>query len=94
LTLAGVDGRVTLVLRNATDQKTDPVPMHDSAELYSGPHSPRPPVTIARNIPKPPPHVMTPPPPPPPPAPVVVPDEIVMIRGREKTVEVIGTKKQ
>jgi hypothetical protein len=35
--------------------------------------------------------------PPPPPviaAPVVVPDEIIMIRGREKTVELIGTKKQ
>jgi len=25
---------------------------------------------------------------------VVVPEEIIMIRGREKTVEVIGTKKQ
>jgi hypothetical protein len=24
----------------------------------------------------------------------VVPDEIIMIRGREKTVELIGTKKQ
>jgi pilus assembly protein CpaB len=93
LTLAGVDGRVTLVLRNATDQKTEPVPIHDTAELYSGPHKPKPPVTIARNIPRPPPQVMTPPPPPPP-APVVVPDEIIMIRGREKTVEVIGTKKQ
>ena len=27
-------------------------------------------------------------------APVVVPDEIIMIRGKEKTVEVVGTKKQ
>jgi hypothetical protein len=27
-------------------------------------------------------------------APVVVPDEIIMIRGREKTVELLGTKKQ
>ena len=32
-------------------------------------------------------------PPPPPPAPVVVPDEIIMIRGREKTVETIGAKR-
>jgi hypothetical protein len=33
------------------------------------------------------------PPPPPPPAPVVVPEEIIMIRGNTKTVEVIGQKK-
>jgi len=92
LTLAGADGKVTLVLRNATDQKTDPVPIHDTAELYTGLHSAKPPVTrVARVIPKPP--SIAPPPPPPPPAPVVVPDEIIMIRGREKTVEVIGTKK-
>jgi pilus assembly protein CpaB len=92
LTLAGADGRVTLVLRNATDQKTEPVPIHDTAELYNGPHKPQP-VTVARVMPRPP-KFVPPPPPPPPPAPVVVPDEIVMIRGREKTVEVIGTRKQ
>ena len=92
LTLAGADGRITLVLRNATDQKTEPVPIHDTAELYAGPHKPQPTVTVARVMPKAPKFV--PPPPPPPPAPVVVPDEIIMIRGREKTVEVIGAKKQ
>jgi pilus assembly protein CpaB len=94
LTLAGGVGRITLVLRNATDMKVDPVPIHDSAELYSGPRK-APVATIARAMPRPQPRVMTPPPPPPPPpAPVVVPDEIIMIRGHEKTVEVIGTKKQ
>jgi pilus assembly protein CpaB len=92
LTLAGADGKVTLVLRNATDQKTDPVPIHDTSELYTGLHTAKPPVTrVARAIPKPP--AIVPPPPAPAPAPVVVPDEIIMIRGREKTVEVIGTKK-
>lgn len=93
LTLAGVDGRVTLVLRNAIDQKTDPVPLHDTSELYNGTKKPKP-VEVAR-APRPKPVAITPPPPPPPPpAPVVVPDEIIMIRGREKTVEVIGAKKQ
>jgi pilus assembly protein CpaB len=90
LTLAGGVGRVTLVLRNATDQKVDPVPLHDTAELYGGPRRPKP-TTVARAMPKPQPRFV---PPPPPPAPVVVPDEIIMIRGREKSVEVIGAKKQ
>jgi pilus assembly protein CpaB len=93
LTLAGGVGRVTLVLRNATDQKIDPVPIHDTAELYGGPHK-APVATIARAMPRPQPKAMTPPPPPPPAPPVVVPDEIIMIRGHDKTVEVIGTRKQ
>jgi pilus assembly protein CpaB len=93
LTLAGADGRVTLVLRNAIDQKVEPVPIHETSELYSGPHKPKPPVTTIARAPRPP-QIVTPPPPPPPPAPVVVPDEIIMIRGREKSVEVIGSKKQ
>jgi pilus assembly protein CpaB len=91
LTLAGNEGRITLVLRNAIDQKTDPVQVHDTGELYGGARKPKP-VLVAR-APKP--KVELPPPPPPPVvAPVVVPDEIIMIRGREKTVELIGTKKQ
>jgi pilus assembly protein CpaB len=91
LTLAGSEGRITLVLRNAIDQKTDPVAVHETAELYGGIHKPKP-VLVAR---APRPQIVPPPPPPPPPAaaPVVVPDEIIMIRGREKTVEVIGIKK-
>jgi pilus assembly protein CpaB len=93
LTLAGADGRVTLVLRNAVDQKVEPVPIHETSELYSGPHKPKPPATTIARAPRPP-QIVTPPPPPPPPAPVVVPDEIIMIRGREKSVEVIGSKKQ
>jgi pilus assembly protein CpaB len=92
LTLAGNEGRIALVLRNAIDHKIEPVKGHDTGELYTGFRKPAPPpVRIARAAPKP---QAAPPPPPPPPAPVVVPDEIIMIRGREKTVEVIGTKKQ
>jgi len=94
LTLAGNEGRITLVLRNAIDQKTDPVQVHETSELYSGVRKPKP-VLMAR-APKT--KVAPPLPPPPPPAPVaapvVVPEEIIMIRGREKTVELLGTKKQ
>ena len=93
LTLAGNAGRITLVLRNAIDQKTDPVQVHETGELYNGVHKPKP-VLMAR-APKI--KVVSPPPPPPPApvaAPVVVPEEIIMIRGREKTVELLGTKKQ
>jgi pilus assembly protein CpaB len=93
LTLAGADGRITLVLRNATDQKTEPVPIHDTNELYSGQR--KAPVVVARAMaPRPQPKFVPPPPPPPPAPPVVVPDEVIMIRGNAKTVEVIGARKQ
>jgi pilus assembly protein CpaB len=91
LTLASSEGRITLVLRNAIDQKTDPVAVHETGELYGGIRKPKP-VMVARAprpqiVPPPPPQVVQIAPP------VVVPDEIIMIRGREKTVEVIGIKK-
>ena len=92
LVLAGNEGRIALVLRNAIDQKTEPVQVHETGELYNGMRKPKP-VLVAR-APKPKPLPLPPPPPPVIAAPVVVPDEIVMIRGREKTVELIGTKKQ
>ena len=96
LTLAGNEGRIALVLRNAIDQKIETVKGHDTAELYTGfrKQAPAQPVRTAKAAPKPQPVAAPPPPPPPPPAPVVVPEEIIMIRGREKTTEVIGTKKQ
>ena len=97
LTLAGNEGKITLILRNAIDQKTDPVPVHETAELYNGFHKPQPVVVAKAAAPRPrpvaPPAAVAPPPPPPP-APVVVPDEIIMIRGNAKTVETIGSKKQ
>jgi len=91
LTLAGNAGRIALVLRNATDQKIETVKGHDVGELYG---AARKPVQVANNGPRPAPRPKIAPPPPPPPAPVVVPDEIIMIRGREKTVEVLGARKQ
>ena len=93
LTLAGNEGRIQMVLRNAIDQKIENVRGHETGELYTGFRKAAPaPVRVAKApAPRP---VAAPPPPPPPPAPVVVPEEIIMIRGREKTVEVIGTKKQ
>jgi pilus assembly protein CpaB len=93
LTLAGNEGRIALVLRNAIDQKIEETKGHDTTGLYSG-FKKAPPAAPQRVARAPRPVVVTTPPPPPPPAPVVVPEEIIMIRGREKTVEVIGTKKQ
>jgi pilus assembly protein CpaB len=93
LTLAGNEGRIALVLRNATDQKIEAVKGHETGELFNNfRKQPAPaPKQTARAVPRKQP-VATPPPPPPP-APVVVPDEIIMIRGRDKTVEVMGARK-
>src|SRR5260370_16159 len=92
LTLAGNEGRIALVLRNAIDQKIEETKGHDTNGLYSG-FKKAPPAQPVRSAmaSKP---IAAPPPPPPPPAPAVVPEQDIMIRGREKTVEVIGTKKQ
>jgi pilus assembly protein CpaB len=87
LTLASNEGRIALVLRNATDQKIEQVRSHDVAQLYSGVRKAEA-APVTRRAPR----VAPPPPPPPPPAPVVVPDEIIMIRGREKSVETVGTR--
>src|SRR6185436_146383 len=87
LTLAGNEGRIALVLRNATDQKIETVRGNDTHELYTGFRKPAAPVARAAAKPAPKPVVAPPPPPPPPPAPVTVPQEIIMIRGREQTVE-------
>lgn len=85
LTLANSEGRVQLVLRNSSDQKLEKTPSRELAQLY-GAAAPRP----AAPAPRPRPQVRVvqvsaPPPPPPPP-----PDEIVMIRGTKRTVEVVG----
>jgi len=90
LTLAGNEGKIQLVLRNAVDQEIQQTPGKQVAELFglrkrslegaAAPRAPRPAVAAA------------PPPPPPPPAPVVVPDEIIMIRGNQKSVEVVGMR--
>ena len=90
LTLAGNEGRIQLVLRNAVDQKMEQTAGKEVNELYRmGRRTPAP-VTTARVVRRP--KVEAPPPPPPPAPPVVVPDEIIVIRGNEKKVEIIGKK--
>jgi pilus assembly protein CpaB len=89
LTLAGNEGRLQLVLRNSSDQNVAKTPGRLVAELFGGarrasapanpapkPQTPRPVVVAAAPAP--------PPPPPPPP-----PDQIIMIRGTQKTVETL-----
>jgi pilus assembly protein CpaB len=93
LTLAGNEGRIQLVLRNSSDQAMEKTPGSDIASLYNGraarkarpveekprPVAPRPkPVAIAA--------APTPPPPP------AAPPEIVIIRGNQRTVEVVPQK--
>ncbi len=87
LTLANNEGRIQLVLRNGSDQSIEKTPGREIAELYGEraskkkpePAAPRPrsrPVVTAVAV--------APPPPPPPP------DQIVVIRGTQKSVETVG----
>lgn len=89
LTLAGNEGRIQLVLRNGGDQVMQKTPGRDIAELYgfrkNKPDSSEKP-TIAKARPAPTPAA----------APVhaaPLAEEIVVIRGSQKTVEVVGFKK-
>ncbi|HME06031.1 MAG TPA: Flp pilus assembly protein CpaB [Bryobacteraceae bacterium] len=88
LTLANSEGHIQLILRNASDQTVEKTKGAQLTELYGGKgrdmnHSgsdedqPR-----ARAV-----AVASPPPPPPPPPP----DQVVVIRGTTKTVEVVGS---
>ena len=92
LTLASNEGRIALVLRNATDQKIEVLRGHDTSELFSGVRKAAAAPSSAPRRAAAPRLAPPPPPPPPPPAPVVVPDEIIMIRGRDKSVETVGTR--
>jgi len=90
LTLANNEGRIQLVLRNGSDQTIEKTPGREVAELY-GAHvvrkkqsdqpAPRPRPRLV-------PVVAAAPPPPPPP-----PDQIVVIRGTQKSVEVVGVSR-
>jgi pilus assembly protein CpaB len=93
LTLANSEGRIQLVLRNSSDQTIEATSGRYAAELYGNAVkrvSPKPfvddlvprPRPVVAAAPPPPPVVAPPPPPPPP-------DQIVMIRGNTRTVEVI-----
>ncbi|MEI9811233.1 MAG: Flp pilus assembly protein CpaB [Acidobacteriota bacterium] len=96
LTLANSQGQVQLVLRNSSDQAVAETSGSFVSELYSGRKQPK--VTAeAAPAPRPraprepraePVHVaVAPPPPPPPPA---APPEVIMIRGTQRSVEVVG----
>ena len=91
LTLAGNDGKIQLILRNSSDQGMEKTSGRVVSELYGNRKPPKPevapapkpaapkPVQVAVQAPPPPP--VAPPPPPP--------DQVVMIRGTQRTVEVI-----
>jgi pilus assembly protein CpaB len=86
LTLASDDAHIQLVLRNGSDQSIEKTPGRDVSELYGeravhkkpaenpAPRQRARPVAVAA----------APPPPPPPP------DQIVVIRGTQKSVEIVG----
>src|SRR5277367_4490545 len=87
LTLASADARIQLVLRNGSDQTIEKTPGHDIAELY-GERAPKKKTSDNNPPPRPRPRpvvVAAAPPPPPPP-----PDQIVVIRGTQKSVEIVG----
>lgn len=87
LTLAGTEGRIQLVLRNSSDQAVQKTSGREAAELYGVRGQPPPPAVVKRAAP---PKPVAPAAPPPPPR---LTDEIVVIRGNQRTVEVVGVKK-
>lgn len=95
LTLAGNDGRIQLVLRNSSDQTIEKTAGRVVTELYNGHRQAPtpPPAPEEKRPPRPRPVAVKPPPPPvvvaaaPPPPPP--PDQIIMIRGTQRTVETI-----
>jgi Flp pilus assembly protein CpaB len=100
LTLAGNDGKIQLVLRNSSDQTIEKTAGRVVTELYGGhrgaPVKPplpeelrdqKPRKVVARApLPPAPTAVAMAPPPPPAPAP---PDQIIMIRGTQRSVETL-----
>jgi len=83
LTLANNQGRIQLVLRNGSDELISKTQAKEVAELYGVRPKPTPAAAPARRLrPAP---VAAPLPPPPPP-----PDQIVVIRGTQRTVETVG----
>ena len=88
LTLAGNEGRIQLVLRNGSDVATERTPGRQTTDLFGlGKAKVDAPVKAApRRL-----AVALPAPPPPQPAAVL--DQVVVIRGNQRTVEVVGAAK-
>ncbi|MGB9606575.1 MAG: Flp pilus assembly protein CpaB, partial [Bryobacteraceae bacterium] len=90
LTLAGNEGKIQLVLRNASDQSIQKTPGRLLTELYPVRKSPAEAPAVVHSRPA---RVESrpeaPPAPPPPP-----PEEIVVFRGSQRSVEVVGTGRQ
>lgn len=88
LTLANGEGRIQLVLRNGSDQNIEKIRGSRVAELYGAAAAPKPNPDAVHPRRRPVESIETaapaPPPPPPPP------DQIVVIRGTQKSVEVVG----
>jgi pilus assembly protein CpaB len=93
LILAGRDGQIQLVLRNSSDQDVAKTPGRHVTELYGEARRPAP---KAEGAPRPRPRpVVTAQAPPPPPAPVAAPpppDQVVVIRGTTRTVEMLPSR--
>jgi pilus assembly protein CpaB len=91
LTLANSEGHIQLVLRNGSDQTIENPPGREIGELYgmlrSRPQQREGPPPAPRLQPRAP-SVAVPAAPPPPPAG----DQIIVIRGTQKTVETVGTR--
>jgi pilus assembly protein CpaB len=101
LTLAGNDGHIQLVLRNSSDQTVEKTPGRYITELYGLGRRLGPPPKDNDINPAPKPRakpvvafVPAPAPPPPPPAPPSAPppDQVVVIRGTTRTVEVVPNR--
>ena len=89
LTLAGNEGRLQLVLRNSSDQNVEKTAGRYINELYGAQRKVEAPKTVAAR-PAPRPVVIAAAPPPPPPPPPL--DQIVVIRGTQKTVETMPNR--
>ena len=90
LTLAGNEGRLQLVLRNSSDQAVEQTTGRYISELYGAPRKAAKPAPVAGPKPAPRPVVIAAAPPPPPPPPPL--DQVVVIRGTQKTVETMPNR--
>jgi pilus assembly protein CpaB len=89
LTLAGNEGRLQLVLRNSSDQNVEVTTGRYINELYGAPRKVAAAPVAAHPAPRPVIIAAAPKPPPPPPPAL---DQIVVIRGTQKTVETMPTR--